>query len=66
VCSSDLRDVLISGEPKKFFTEPHYNGFPAGLVRLAAVNAADLRALLGEAWRCQAAPVPAKPRKKRS
>jgi len=48
------REALISAEPAKFFTEPHYEGFPAVLVRLAAVNAKELRILLEEAWRCQA------------
>jgi hypothetical protein len=46
--------ALISAEPKKFFTEPHYNGFPAVLVRLRAVSVADLEVLITEAWRCQA------------
>jgi hypothetical protein len=46
--------ALISTEPKKFFTEPHYNGFPAVLVRLNAVSVADLEVLITEAWRCQA------------
>jgi hypothetical protein len=48
------KDTLISAEPAKFFTEPHYNGFPAVLVRLAEVSVADLRELLAAAWRCQA------------
>jgi hypothetical protein len=48
------RDLLISTEPAKFFTEPHYEGFPAVLVRLAAVRVADLRTLIAEAWRCAA------------
>jgi len=52
---------MISFEPAKFFTEPHYNGFPAVLVRLAAVNVSDLRELLGAAWRCQAPAVLVKP-----
>lgn len=50
------RDLMIAAEPEKFFTEPHYNGFPAVLVRLARVKVADLRTLLEEAWRCQAPP----------
>ncbi len=58
------RDLLISAEPAKFFTEPHYNGFPAVLVRLPAVSVADLRALLKEGWRCQSTTAPAKPRKR--
>src|SRR5262245_33864286 len=48
------REALISAEPAKFFTEPHYEGFPAVLVRLTAVSVADLERLLTEAWRCQA------------
>ena len=48
------RDALIAAEPKKFFTEPHYAGFPAVLVRLAEVTVADLRELLPTAWRTQA------------
>jgi hypothetical protein len=48
------RDLLLAAEPAKFFTEPHYNGFPAVLVRLDAVSSADLKMLLEEGWRCQA------------
>jgi len=48
------KDMLISAEPGKYFTEPHYDGYPAVLVRLAAVKVADLRPLIAEAWRCQA------------
>ena len=48
------RDIMLSAEPKKFFTEPHYNGFPAVLVRLDQVTVADLKLLIAEAWRCQA------------
>ena len=48
------KDLIISAEPTKFFTEPHYNGFPAILVRLSEVTAKELRPLIAEAWRCQA------------
>ena len=48
------KEMLIAADPEKFFTEPHYNGFPAVLVRLRAVNVAELRTLIAEAWRCQA------------
>lgn len=46
--------VLLGGDPDRFFTEPHYNGFPAVLVRLPSLTPAQLRTLLVEAWRCQA------------
>ena len=45
------RDAMVSREPKKFFTEPHYAGFPAVLVRLDGVTSADLRILLEEGRR---------------
>lgn len=54
VASLDDKDFLLSLDPVKFFTEPHYNGFPAVLVRLPAVSAGELRPIITEAWRCQA------------
>jgi hypothetical protein len=48
------KQSLIAAEPDKFFTEPHYNGFPAVLVRLAALPADELEELLIDAWRIQA------------
>jgi hypothetical protein len=50
------KEMLLATEPELFFTEPHYNGFPAVLVRLAAIEPDDLRNLLLSAWRCQAPP----------
>jgi hypothetical protein len=50
------KDLLLSADPARFFTEPHYNGFPAVLVRLDAVSEADLELLLADAWRCTAPP----------
>ena len=46
--------ALLAGDPERFFTEPHYNGFPAVLLRLPKVTRAQLRHLLFEAWRCHA------------
>lgn len=49
-----LKGFVCALDSKKFFTEPHYNGFPAILVRLPAVTAGELRPLITEAWRSQA------------
>lgn len=46
----DMKEVLLLAEPDKFFNEPHYDGFPAVLVRLAAIGRAELRPLLKDAW----------------
>jgi len=54
VASLADKDFLLALDPAKFFTEPHYNGFPAVLVRLPAVTAPELRPIITEAWRCQA------------
>jgi hypothetical protein len=66
VANNSQKDLMLSADPQKFFTEPHYNGFPAVLVRLDAVTVTDLRMLLEDAWRCQAPPDRSKPAKKRA
>jgi hypothetical protein len=52
VANLDERDALLTMDGEKFFTEPHYAGYPAVLVRLEKVRAAELRQLITEAWRC--------------
>jgi hypothetical protein len=54
VANLEEKEMLLAADPEKFFTEPHYNGFPAVLVRLAAIGVAELRELIIDAWRCQA------------
>lgn len=48
------KETLLGADPDKFFTEPHYNNFPAILVRLPTTTPTELRELLTEAWRTQA------------
>ena len=48
------KQEMLASDDTKFFTEPHYNGFPAILVRLPKVGARELRELLTDAWRVQA------------
>lgn len=50
------KQMFLESQPGKFFTEPHYNGFPAILVRLAAVDVDELEMLLINGWRCLAPP----------
>jgi hypothetical protein len=54
VANLDEKDALLSMDSSKFFTEPHYNGFPAVLVRLPAVDLDELEELITDAWLCQA------------
>ena len=61
VANLNEKALMIAAEPTKFFTEPHYNGYPAVLVRLAEVSVRELRPLITEAWRCQAPAALTKP-----
>jgi hypothetical protein len=54
VASLAEKERLLASDPSKFFTEPHYNGFPAILVNLPTVTVRELEPLIKEAWRCQA------------
>jgi hypothetical protein len=54
VADQEEKELLLAADPAKFFTEPHYNGYPAVLVRLPAIGVEELEGLIVEAWRCQA------------
>jgi hypothetical protein len=48
------KEALLQSDPKKFFTTPHYDGYPTVLVNLKAVRVKELRELIVESWRCKA------------
>jgi hypothetical protein len=48
-------DGPILGVRPVFFTTPHFNGYPAVLVRLGAIKAARLKGVMVEAWLARAA-----------
>jgi hypothetical protein len=48
------KEMLLASGGEAIFTEPHYNGFPAVLVRLDAIEIDELEELVTDAWRCQA------------
>ena len=55
VANLDHKDSLLALDSSKFFTEPHYNGFPAVLVNLSAVTVGRAQADHHRgSWRCQA------------
>jgi hypothetical protein len=54
VADAGAKEALLAADPDKFFSEAHYNGFPAVLVRLGALDPDELAELLDEAWRCLA------------
>ena len=48
------KEALIDMDPAVFFTEPHYDGYAAILVRLHVIDPDLLRVVLTDAWRCRA------------
>jgi hypothetical protein len=49
-----VKFALIADEPELYFTTPHFDGYPAVLVKLAAIDERGLRELIVEAWLIQA------------
>jgi hypothetical protein len=49
-----IKDLLIQQDPTVFFTTPHFNGYPAILVRLGQISVADLEHVIEDAWLARA------------
>jgi hypothetical protein len=54
VADESEKELLIDMDPSVFFTEPHYHGYPAILVRLAQIDTAMLETMVRNAWRLRA------------
>lgn len=53
VADLEEKDVILSDARRLFFTTPHFNGYPAVLLRirdLAALDRDELRDTVAEAW----------------
>lgn len=67
----DAKETLLASRPKVYFTTPHFDGWPAILIRLPAISVKELRALLRQSWLERApkklvAELEAKPPKRRA
>ena len=54
VSDEGVKFALIADEPRVYFTTPHFDGYPAVLVKLAEIAVRDLEELITEAWLTQA------------
>ena len=54
VADEGVKFALIADQPELYFTTPHFDGYPAVLVKLAAIDEGGLRELIVEAWLTQA------------
>ncbi len=48
------KEALITDDPSVYFTTPHFDGYPAILVRLDEIDVDELTELVVEAWLCRA------------
>lgn len=44
------KEALLADDPAVYFTTPHFDGYPAVLVRLAEIDLVELEELVVEAW----------------
>jgi hypothetical protein len=48
------KEALLADDPEVFFTTPHFDGYPAVLVRLDDISLEDLEEVIVEAWLARA------------
>src|SRR5262249_49570135 len=48
------KETLLEAEPDVCFTTPHFDGYPAVLVKLEEIDVPRLEALIEEAWLARA------------
>ena len=48
------KEALLADDPGVYFTTPHFDGYPAILVRLERIAVEDLEELIAEAWLARA------------
>jgi hypothetical protein len=50
----EMKEALLASDPRVFFTTPHFDGYPAVLVRLDKIAVDDLKDVIVEAWLARA------------
>jgi hypothetical protein len=50
------KEALLADDPSVFFTTPHFEGYPAVLIRLEQIGAGLLEEVVVEAWLARAPP----------
>jgi hypothetical protein len=64
-CPMERKAMLIEAAPDIYFDDDHYRGWPAVLVRLDAIEEAELAALLADACALHAAKPKRRPKPRR-
>jgi hypothetical protein len=50
----EMKEALLSRNPDVYFTTPHFDGYPAVLVKLSRIGSRELKDLIVEAWLARA------------
>lgn len=50
----EMKEVLLMSNSRIYFTTPHFDGYPAVLVRLPKITLKELKGLILEAWLARA------------
>jgi len=50
----EMKEVLLRSNGAAFFTIPHFDGYPAILIRLDEISARELKDIVVEAWLARA------------
>ena len=50
----EMKDVLLASNPDVYFTTPHFDGYPAVLIRLGRITPSELKDVIIEAWLARA------------
>lgn len=50
VADEGVKHALIADDPAVYFTTPHFNGYPAILIRLGEIPVEELREVITESW----------------
>jgi len=46
----EMKEALLASKPDVYFTTPHFDGYPAVLVRLNQISLKELKDVITEAW----------------
>jgi hypothetical protein len=50
VADEGVKQALVADDPAVYFTTPHFDGYPAVLVRLDQIGVPELEEVITEAW----------------
>ncbi|GAA0438724.1 hypothetical protein Acor_78970 [Acrocarpospora corrugata] len=49
-----VKEAFLADDPEVYFTTPHFEGYPAVLIRLERIAVEELAEVVADAWLCRA------------